>query len=110
MSEYKVGQELYWEPSEQRDRILGCRMVKVEKVGRLWLELSNGHKVDKIRLVAYSKCYGPPGRCYLDRAARELQVAAQRDWGKLRSGMHTLPAGVSAADICKAAALLGVAL
>ena len=113
MSDYKVGQELYWVPTDSSERILGCRMVKIEKIGRIWLELSNGYKVDKVKLAAFSKFYGPPGRCYLDRAVRELQVAAEQDFSNLSRKiyyMHAPPAGVSAVDIRKAAALLGVAI
>ena len=113
MSTYQVGQELWWEPSDRRERILGCRMVKIVKVGRVWLELSNGYKVDKIKLAAYSKIYGPPGHCYLDRAARELHVAAELAWSKLcrkLCGMHNIPSHLTLAEITQAAALLGVTI
>ena len=105
MSDYKVGQELWWEPSEPRR---AC-MVTIRKVGRIWLELSNGRRVDKLRLVEDCKV-GSAARCYLDRDARNADLTADALWTALRAKIYLRQKTVSADDIHAAAKLLGVAL
>ena len=107
---YACGQELYWEPSRySNNRMNGGSMVTITKVGRKWLELSNGHRVDAATLIADPGKYSSPGTCYKDRAAREAVVAAEAAWSSLRHRMnYNVPAGVTAEHIAHATRLLGL--
>lgn len=108
-SEFKVGQVLFWEWSSYTHRRRENEDVTITKIGRKWLELSNGHRVDKETLVADGGKYSPAGRCYLDRAAREEESRAKKAWSDLKERMgYSVPSGVSADDIEQAAKLLGL--
>jgi hypothetical protein len=106
---YAVGQELYWEVSRYASNRQDHGMVKITKVGRKWLELSNGYRVNAKTLIADAGEYSSPGVCYENRAARESVVAAGAAWSSLRQRMgYTAPAGVSAEAIAQATCLLGL--
>ncbi len=106
---YVCGQELYFEPGRYSNRKEAGSMVTITKVGRKWLQLSNGFRVDAGTLIADGGKYSSPGTCYKDRAAREAVVAAETAWSSLRHGMgYTVPAGVTAAHIAHARRLLGL--
>lgn len=108
-SEFKVGQVLFWEWSSYTHRRRENEDVTITKIGRKWLELSNGYRVDKETLVADCGKYSPAGRCYLDRAAREEELRVQNAWRDLNRRMgYSVPSGVSADDIEQAAKLLGL--
>ena len=84
-------------------------MVKITKIGRRWLELSNTYRVDALTLVADGGKYSPPGRCFLNREAREAERARDAAWMLLRNKMsHRAPIGVTAEHIAHAARLLGL--
>ena len=57
MSEFNVGQTLYY----VRDYRPG-RLVTIEKVGRKWLTIDIGIRVDKETLYVDSGCYAPGDR------------------------------------------------
>jgi hypothetical protein len=106
---YVCGQELYWEPSRYSSNRKDHGMVTITKVGRKWLELSNGCRVDAATLIADAGKYSSPGQCYRDRAAREEVVEAEAAWSSLRHRMgYTVPKGVNAQDIAHATRLLGL--
>lgn len=106
---YTVGQELYFEWCRYSSRNGHGEAVTITKVGRKWLELSNGHRVDKIRLVADGRGYSSPGTAYLSREEREAQVRLQDAWRRLRVQMASVPGnGVTAERVAEAAKLLGL--
>ena len=109
MSGYKVGQQLYWEPYDSRDK-RHSGIVQIMKVGRVWLELSNGYRVSAKTLIADGKKYASQGRCFLDKSAREAEVTADALWSALRAKIYLRIKTVSADDIHAAAKLLGVAI
>jgi hypothetical protein len=81
MSKFIVGQTLWfvyykgYSSSPRPD----CE-VTITKVGREWLTLSSGHRVDKHTLIADGKGYSSPGRCYLSREIYEKRVATLKAW------------------------------
>lgn len=112
---YVCGQKLYFEPGRyiEPGRYSNSNeagsMVTITKVGRKWLQLSNGCRIDAETLIADGGKYSSPGTCYKDRAAREAVVAAQAAWSSLRHRMgYTVPAGVTAEHIVHARRLLGL--
>lgn len=110
MSAYKVGQELYYEPFDARDR--NNRMVRIIKIGRKWLELDgtwSKMRADIETLLVDGGKYSPPGQCYLSREARETEVLLLKGWRDLAKqidGARTVPDGVTFEDIGKARELL----
>lgn len=106
---YTVGQELYFEWGRYSSRNGGGEDVTITRVGRKWLELSNGHRVDKVQLVADGRGYSSPGTAYVSREERESQVRLQAAWRDLRKRMESLPGnGVTAERVAEAARLLGL--
>ena len=106
---YSVGQELYFEWSPYSRRRGGGETVTITRVGRKWMELSNGHRVDKVRLVADGRGYSSPGTAYVSRADREAQVRLLDAWRTLRVRMEVMPGdGVTTERIAEAARLLGL--
>lgn len=106
---YSVGQELYFEWSPYSRRRGSGETVTITKVGRKWIELSNGHRVDKVRLVADGQKSMSPGTAYVSRADREAQVRRLNAWRTLRARMDAMPGdGVTAERIAEAARLLGL--
>ena len=88
-------------------------MVSITKAGRLWLLLSNGHRVCRTTLVADAgdwRSWPPPGKAYLSREERILVVEARRAWNELRRALcFGKPAeGVTAERIAAAKTLLGL--
>lgn len=107
--QYTVGQGLYFEWGRYSSRNGRGEAVTITRVGRKWLELSNGHRVDKVRLVADGRGYASPGTAYLSREEREAQVRLQDAWRSLRAGMGSAPGdGVTIERIAEAARLLGL--
>lgn len=56
-AEYTVGQTLWWEGSRY------AYTLTIERVGRRWLTLDNGYRVDRQTLIADGGGYVSPGRC-----------------------------------------------
>jgi hypothetical protein len=102
--EYKVGDKLWWISSDNNRT---QREVTVEKVGRVWLTLSNRHRVDKTTLVADAGAWVSPGTCWLSKEAYEHCARLRRAWTVLRcevSNRGNIPNDVTLEDI-KAAAM-----
>lgn len=107
--DYTLGQELYWEYSEYSHMKGKSEMVRITKIGRRWIGLSNGHRADASTLWADGGKYSSPGRCFLSRDSREEERNRDAAWTALRNKMSfRSPEQVSAADIAQAARLLGV--
>lgn len=104
----KVGDELYFEPSERRS-YLSAKMVTVTSVGRKWAGISNGLRIDKYTLHADPGKYNSPGRCYVDREARLAEVASINAWQRMRSDFpsHPIKPGLTAEQIAQAREILG---
>ena len=108
-NQYTVGQELYLEWSPYSIRKGRGEDVTITRVGRKWLELSNGLRVDKVRLVADGRGYSSPGTAYTSRADREARVRLHEAWSRLRIRMAAPPGdGVTAERVAEAAKLLGL--
>ena len=110
MSEYKVGQQLYWEGFGENAT---KETVLITRIGSKWLTLSNGKKASKEDLMGEYGFYGFLGRCYPDRAKREEEVAREAIWRKFTAAVREdssfrkdLPVDV----ILQAAKLLGYTL
>lgn len=89
---YAVGQSLYWESSPGYSGRSSGRNgdVTITKVGRKWLELSNGYRVDKATLFADPGNYSPPGRCFVDKEKRLAEHAKQDAWNELHRRIAAL--------------------
>jgi hypothetical protein len=103
-NEYKVGDKFWWVGSDNKRT---QREVIVEKVGRVWLTLSNGHRVDKVTFKADAAGYISPGTCWVSKKAYEHCTRLDRAWGALRRAVDNkwhMPDDVTLEDI-KAAAM-----
>jgi hypothetical protein len=102
--EYKVGDKLWWVGSDNKRT---QREVTVEKVGRVWLTLSNNHRVDKVTFKADAGSWTSPGTCWLSKEAYEHCARLEQSWGALRRAVDNkwhMPDNVTLEDI-KAAAM-----
>lgn len=106
---YIIGQSLCFEFSEHEARSGQCQIVTITKVGRRWLKISNGYRVDAKTLIADGGAYASPGRCFFSREERDKELARKKAWANLRKSLSWLaPDDVSAEDIERAARLLGL--
>lgn len=105
MSEYKTGQTFWWVSSNNSRT---QKEVTLEKVGRVWLTLSNGHRVDKLTLKAFAGEWTSPGTCWPSKAEYDKTVRLQTAWESLRRQLCNswggVPNNVTVEDI-KAAAM-----
>jgi hypothetical protein len=103
-NEYKVGDKLWW---VSNGNIPAQKEVTIEKVGRVWLTLSNRHRVDKVTFKADVAGYTSPGTCWLSKEAYEHCARLAKSWSLLRSAVSNrwnVPDDVTLEDI-KAAAM-----
>lgn len=109
-SEVTVGAELYFVPYDGRYRHQAAP-VTVLKVGRKWLNLSNGHRIDRDTFVADSGNFSSPGRCYNSAAVYEAERGADLAWSELvRELRYSRKPKVTEVAVRQAAALLGIEL
>jgi len=108
MSEYKVGQKLWYVPSDSR-RGPG-REVTISAIGRKWAVLDNGvYRFDINTGRVDGGQYSSPGVVYKDEQTYLTFKEAQEAWDKLRYEMsYYLPNGVTKENILSAAKLLGM--
>lgn len=99
---YRVGQWLYW---AQNCPLNEPHPVVILKVGRKWLTLGNGTRVDK-RTLASGPSDRPAGQAYLSEKEYHRARAAVRQ----REVLRKLFAGTSVSDqdIARVSVLLGV--
>jgi hypothetical protein len=108
--EHKVGQTFWW-VSSNNARTQG--EVSIVKVGRVWLTLSNGHRVDKKTMVTYSGEYVSPGSCWPSKEHFEQHLRLSRMWTYFRSAVSntcTIPKNVTRENIKEAASLINLKL
>lgn len=104
----KVGQELYWTTTVNRSRYGGndC-WVTIEKVGRKWAHLINGHRIELENLIADGGGYSSPGRCYMTREEVVEERKVNKLWQKIKNDTRYLQSpDCSYEDLCKITALL----
>lgn len=95
----EVGQAVYWEDDHQFSR---SRPVKVEKVGRKWIHLSNSASVGVETLRSNT---WPFGRIWMTEAEFRVDLERRKVWRNIRN-MHDLPKHVSLEDLQAFEALL----
>jgi hypothetical protein len=103
---YSIGQKLWYVP---RTRHREPHETTITKIGKVWIYLENGHRVDIAKLYADGGQYQSPGRAYLSREVWEQEVELIREWDSLSAllrNMYSPPHAVTAADIRQAKALL----
>jgi len=94
-----VGMELWWVPANQyRNK----ESVRVEKVGRKWATLSNGHRIDVSNLHGDCEGYSSPGRAWPSQADHEAYMGIVIAWRDLRNDIYkmwTAPAEIDVQTI-----------
>lgn len=93
-ADFSVGQELYWVCSDHRD---GKNFfVKIEKVGRKYLELSNHRRVH-VENLQEAVGYGSPDRCYPSKADHDAVVRDRNLWNHIRAfaNPYSAPKGMT---------------
>src|SRR5215467_6214163 len=81
MNTFTVGQQLWYVPSRKYAR---PEYVEVEKIGRVWITLRGGDRIDRQTLLADGRGYASPGQCYFSKEDYEREVALDTAWGSLR--------------------------
>ena len=103
MSELVVGQELIFQPYQRS--VGNVNSCKVEKVGRKWITLTNGYRIDKETLVADGGRYSPPGCAWLSKKDYDDSIALTTAWLVFRTAVdrkHSVPEGVTLNQITNA--------
>lgn len=104
MRELQVGDTL-WLVEERRQP----RQVRVEKIGRVWLTLSDGRRVDRRTLRPETSAFATS--CFRTLEEYEEQTKLSRFWRLFRYALDYKPApGVTAEDVRQAAAILRISL
>jgi hypothetical protein len=106
-NEYKVGQKFWWVSNDANVRTQ--REVIVEKVGRVWVTLSNGYRVDKVTRAVERQEWGTaiPGVCWPSKEEFERHDRTEKAWTTLQRKVREtwrIPDDVTLEDI-KAAAM-----
>lgn len=105
----KPGDKLYFVSSH---RHVPSGDVTVTKVGRKWVYLSNGERINPETLWADGKGYGSPGRCHASKEAHDAAVSLEKAWSsllfELRDRYGGAPDGMTVQAIDEARALLGL--
>lgn len=94
-----VGQTLYWSPSRGHGQ---KGEVSITKVGRRWIELDNGYRIDKQTMRADGKGYSSPGCCFLSEADYETTLKLNLAWREFRllvERTFSVPDGVTFSQI-----------
>lgn len=87
--QYKVGDNLYWVPSDPNDK---SKTVKIVSVERNKIELSNGIFLNKKTLL--STTYNdsvPLGCCFLSEKEYKDNIEKINKWHTLRNDLMTNP-------------------
>jgi len=111
MNKFIVGQTLWFVYNNTySNRLrLDCE-VTITKVGRAWLTLSSGHRIDKHTLEVDGKGYASDGRCYLSREKHEEEIAVAQEWKKflrfLQAKGYRVPNGATVESIAQAMRIL----
>lgn len=94
-------QQVWWAEREPRRQNLNG-YVTVTGVGRKWVYLSNGERIDSLTWHADARGYASNGRVWLSEADWRAQCERQQAWRALRKAVDQLwhaPAGLSTDEI-----------
>lgn len=108
---YKAGETLWFVPTYIRSSFSIPVEVSIIKVGRKWLELSNGHRADIKTLIVDDEGYASPATCYISQSEYEKKIALTKAWDALRSkirDIHRAPSGITVDVIENVRAQLGI--
>ena len=86
MADFEKGQFLTFVGSHRYNA--GAKETAIVTVGRKWLTLDNGYRVDKETLWADGEGYTSPGRAYLSMAEYEAETALNAAWDELQANMR----------------------
>jgi hypothetical protein len=88
--------------------------VTVEKAGRKWATLSNGHRIDLESLMGESTGYGvgSAGRCYVAKSDHDEECERDQLWSGLQKKINETSRrkSVTAGQVRRAAEVLGIEL
>ncbi len=104
---FKEGHPLWFVPKDQRRS--KPREVCVTKVGRVWIELSNGMRCDATGRVDGGN-YASPGHCHVSRSEYEYEVALQTAWSNFQQAVakKPMPGSMTLAALKQLSTTLGV--
>jgi hypothetical protein len=110
MNKFIVGQTLWFVYNNYGNRSRLNSEVTITKVGREWLTLSSGRRINKHTLEVDGKGYASPGRCYLSREIYEKRMATLKAWRDFSSSIdpRNPPDGVELESIAQAMRLLNL--
>lgn len=107
----KPGDTLWYVPDKRYARYaFDPSEVVIEAVGRKWITVVDSQRRFNVEtLEADGGDFFSPGRAYVDRETYEKRARVERLWGRLKRDIpNDAPEGVTAEDIFKARALLGL--
>ncbi len=78
-----VGQKLYYVPNRHNSSG-AAREVTVEKVGKKWIAIDFGHRIEIGTLIADGGKYSSPGCCFLSKKHYDEIVMLNVMWGDTR--------------------------
>jgi hypothetical protein len=106
-----VGQMIWWVSTRGRVSPELGEWVSVEKVGRIWITLSNGLRINRENLVVEpsNSGYSCSGKAYLTLEAHQEVILRDHAWSSLRNFVdrHYSTPAIPTADILEAYRLLG---
>ena len=109
MAEYKVGQVLWYVPSDRRDK---PRFETITKIGRKWITVRDGWKWIRLDmedgLRADGGAYNSPGRAYLTEGEYVKELILNQEWNDFASRVkpQSRPEKVTMEDIWKVREIL----
>lgn len=81
-----VGQELWYVPGNGRRRDPGS--VTVQKIGRVWAEISREGRISLETLWVDGGNYTSLGRCYLSKELHDAEILREQAWGMVYALMR----------------------
>lgn len=106
--EYTVGQKLWFVPSHN-ERWSSQKEVTVRKVGRKWVELDTGQRIEKGKRIIDGGDYSSPGSVYSSKQEYDNYVSLNNAWDDLRRTIdkrYSPPDGMTIEKIEQAKAIL----
>lgn len=105
---FTVGQQLYW---AGMNNLRTHGYVTAEKVGRKWVQLSNGHRINRETMRADAGHYTSPGRCYLSKDDYDNEMLRDRLTRRLKEAISNCRQfEATSEDIVAAGKLLGISI
>ena len=107
--DYKKDQVLWYQPSSSHRHNFSGHTVTVTTVGRKWVQLSDGHRVEMGQVSVDGGQYSSPGRLWPSKEAceayRELCISWEDFSSRVSRGAP--PEGLTLDQLKQARALLG---